>query len=196
MYLQFCWHKEYSADHTKWFVIKRDLYFALLYLIALTSFLVYVVLSSLTSLFFSLWKGDFEMAAFILRWQSSSVEVMCVLRGKRYIRAVIALVVCVVAFYDNPTFSCDFEKSSYLMLCHQDICIKNVLGTKVRNKHIMQLLMTWERDSWDRVLRWHSCVLTLPELSDFLKWCSQLNSALLFNMGGGDDVLEHLTTSS
>ncbi len=116
--------------------------------------------------------------------------------GKRYTRAVIALVVCVFAFYDNPTFSCDFEKSSYLMLCHQDICIKNVLGTKVRNKHIMQLLMTWERDSWDRVLRWHSCVLTLPELSDFLKWCSQLNSALLFNMGGGDDVLEHLTTSS
>lgn len=173
MYLQFWWHKEYAADHTKIFVIKRDLYFALLYLIALTSFLGYVVLSSLTSLFFSLWKGDFEMAAFILRWQSSSVEVMCVLRGKRYIRAVIALVVCIFSFYDNLTFSCDFDKSSHLVLCRQDICIKNVLGTKVGNKHIMLFLMTWERDSWDRVLRWH-CRSSVTFLNVSIKFCPPL----------------------
>lgn len=145
---------------------------------------------------FSLWKGDFEMVAFIWCWQSSSVEVMCVLRGKRYIRAVIALVVRVFVFLDNPTFSCDFDKSSHLVLRRQDICIKNVLGTKVGNKHIMLFLMTWERDSWDLVPRWRSCVLTLLELSDILKWCSQLNFALLFNIGGGDDVLEHQTTCS
>lgn len=83
------------------------------------------------------------MVGFILRWQSSSVEVMCVLRGKWYIRAVIALVVCVFVFYDNPTFSCDFDKSSHLVL--GDICIKTVLGTKVGNKQLIMLFLMGRR---------------------------------------------------